>query len=65
MKFLAEIAVEICRHVFSEHGDQTEIVAIAVADTGITGVVGVEAFAGRCYRIKSSGPHIPQWLTVI
>lgn len=39
MEFLAEIAVEVCWHVFSECCDQIEIIAVAVANTRIKGIV--------------------------
>jgi len=65
MKFLAKIAVKVCRHIFLEHCDQTEIVAVAVADAWIPGIVWVEALARRCDWIKSFGPYIPEWWTVV
>lgn len=63
MELLAEVAIEMCWHIFLEHCNKTEIVTIAVDGARVRWTVCIGTFASR--SLKSFGPYIPEWWTVV
>lgn len=65
MKFLTEIAEQVCWHVSSECSDELNIVTVAAVVAQVTQNDAVGIFARVRDRIKSFGPYRPEWLTVV
>lgn len=63
MKLLAEIAVEMCWHVSFEQRNESVIMAVAIDGARTTRAGCIWAFASG--HLKSFGPYMPEWSTVV